>query len=113
MGGMTENRLTPHLLPPSLDGHYSPLTTSKLLSSAPGYFLPEDNPCENIALADLPTGRGEEKRRETLVAVATAEVLGLFHSLLAQAKPGRSEHCGRAESTAEPPGAVVAEPERR
>lgn len=53
------------------------------------------------------------KRRETLVAVAAAEVLGLFGSLLAQAKPGRSEHCGRAESTAEPPGAVVAEPERR
>lgn len=57
--------------------------------------------------------QAEVKRRETLVAVAAAEVLGLFHSLLAQAKPGRSEHCGRAESTAEPPGAVVAEPERR
>lgn len=42
---------------PSLDGHYSPLTTSKLLGSAPGFFLPEDNPCENIALADLPTGQ--------------------------------------------------------
>lgn len=43
---------------PSLDGHYSPLTTSKLLGSVPGFLLPEDNPCENIALADLPTGRG-------------------------------------------------------
>lgn len=41
---------------PSLDGHYSPLTTSKLLGSVPGFLLPEDNPCENIALADLPTG---------------------------------------------------------
>lgn len=44
---------------------------------------------------------------------APAEVLGLFHSLLAQAKPGRSEHCGRAACTVESPGAVVAELEKR
>lgn len=49
-----------------------------------------------------------------------AEVLGLFHSLLAQAKPGssslqagRCEHCGRGESTLESPGVEVAEPEEQ
>lgn len=58
MGGMREKRLTPHLLTPSLDGHFSPLTTSKFLSSVTGYFLTEDNLCESIALADLPTCGG-------------------------------------------------------
>lgn len=63
----------------------------------------------------------EEKRRETHVADGEAvptEVLGLFHSLLAQEKPGSSplqagicEHCGRGESTLESPGVEVAEPE--
>lgn len=55
------------------------------------------------------------KRRETLTAdgeAAPAEGLGLFPSPLAQAEPGGSEHCGRAESTAESPGAVVAELEK-
>lgn len=65
----------------------------------------------------LPTfPQAEAKRRETLPAegeAAPAEVLGLFYSLLAHAKLRRSEHCGRAESTVESPGAVVAEPERR
>lgn len=57
MGGTREKRLTPHLLTHSLDGHFSPLTTSKLLSSVTGYFFTEGNPCENITLANLPTDR--------------------------------------------------------
>lgn len=63
------------------------------------------------------------KRRETHMAdgeAVPAEVLGLFHSLLAQAKPGssslqagRCEHCGRGQSTLESPGVEVAEPEEQ
>lgn len=67
MGEKREKRLTPHLLTPSLDGYFSPLTTSKLLSSVTGYFFTEGNPCENTTSADLPTGWSlwllrEEKR---------------------------------------------------
>lgn len=64
--GRDEREQAPTSSPvPFLDGHYSPLTTSKLLSSVPGYFLPEHNPWENIALADLHVcGSCEEKRRE-------------------------------------------------
>lgn len=61
------------------------------------------------------------KRRETHMAdgeAVPAEVPGLFHSLLAKAKPGSSplqagryEHCGRGESTLESPGVEVAETE--
>lgn len=39
VGGTSEKRLTPHLLTLCFDGHSSPLTTSKLLSSVMGYFF--------------------------------------------------------------------------